>query len=82
LSQIPNWYELNHLNFHHRYFNPFSFHAVLNFFVHHVFHIVNHFHQFHLNQIHDWHDLKALPLMASCARLGLAVRGSKSSENG
>jgi hypothetical protein len=28
-----------------------SFLVMLKFFVHHAFHIVNHFHQFHLKQI-------------------------------
>jgi hypothetical protein len=31
----------------------FQKNEVLNFFVHHVFHHVNHFHQFRLNQIQD-----------------------------
>jgi muconolactone delta-isomerase len=32
------------------------------FFVHHVFRHVNHFHQFHLNQVQDWNELKHLVL--------------------
>jgi hypothetical protein len=37
--------------------NQFWFQEMLKFLDQADFHLVNHFHQSHLNQIHTWHEL-------------------------
>jgi hypothetical protein len=53
-NKNENALNLTHFQIHH--FSQSWFHAVLKFFVHSVVLVLDHFHQFHSNLIHDEHN--------------------------
>jgi hypothetical protein len=64
LKVIHNSFKLAVMHFYHYRFNQLWFHARLKFFVHHILKITNLFHQYYLNQIHDWHEFNLLQKVA------------------
>jgi hypothetical protein len=52
LNHIQDWNELKMKHFENHQLKECSFRRVFNFFVHHIFHHVDHIHHYDLNEDH------------------------------